>query len=300
MLPSTTLSSTRPPLATPVSMTPSSTRPSLTRPASMRPPSTISLSVKPSSMTLLPTSQQPLIPVPGLSPTDQLLLPKHTSLSKVTPFPPHHLLDDESEEEGLFGVAHSPSELHVKYQDDDQDDDQYYHSSVYTSENMKHSYQPSPSHNIQGHTIQMPQDLIFNLQAVLHDYYKRFPELAQSVPPSQPQTPARSPHHIPPSHATSLSFSGVPLSTLPLADPPSDDQHISQDEQKEEGELRDQASTSSEWDNYFIQPPSPSQPPLVDSPPDDIGGFHSIMERAATRFQSHLTSKQTDCFLYDF
>ncbi|KAJ1123248.1 hypothetical protein NDU88_001721 [Pleurodeles waltl] len=51
---------------------------------------------------------------------------------KASPMPPDTLLDDNEEEEGYsddecpFGVAHSPSELHVKYQDEDEEDQQYY------------------------------------------------------------------------------------------------------------------------------------------------------------------------------
>lgn len=46
-------------------------------------------------------------------------------------------------------------------------------------------------------------------------------------------------------------------------------------------------------------PASPSPPP-VDSPPEDIGGFHNLLERAAKRFQLPMPTQQQDCFLYDF
>lgn len=55
-----------------------------------------------------------------------------------------------------------------------------------------------------------------------------------------------------------------------------------------------------EWDDHQIQTPSPSTPPPIDSPPQDIGGFHTLMEKAAKRFQLPMVTKQADCFLYDF
>lgn len=39
---------------------------------------------------------------------------------------------------------------------------------------------------------------------------------------------------------------------------------------------------------------------MAESPPEDIGGFHALVERAAAQLQLCMQVKQSDCFLYDF
>lgn len=48
----------------------------------------------------------------------------------VSPLPPSKFFE-ESDDVGMFGPAHSPSQLHVKYQDDDEDDYESYYQQEY-------------------------------------------------------------------------------------------------------------------------------------------------------------------------
>ncbi|KAJ1103431.1 hypothetical protein NDU88_000854 [Pleurodeles waltl] len=65
-------------------------------------------------------------------PAEDNLRSKHTSSSKVSTLPPRNFIDSEESEkddDGPFGAAHSPSELHVKYQEEENDDE--YYAQVY-------------------------------------------------------------------------------------------------------------------------------------------------------------------------
>lgn len=74
----------------------------------------------------------------------------------------------------------------------------------------------------------------------------------------------------------------------------SDDGHL------EEGELQGTRPAGNEWEDYIIATPASPFPESADSPSEDIGGFHALMERAASRFQLPMAVKYSDYFLYDF
>ncbi|KAJ1085071.1 hypothetical protein NDU88_005204 [Pleurodeles waltl] len=74
-----------------------------------------------------------LIPL-RLKSLQEMLSPSHTSPSRVSPAPRGYLLHDDEEEEHkeeysedrLFEVAHSPSDIRIKCQEEDEEDQQYY------------------------------------------------------------------------------------------------------------------------------------------------------------------------------
>lgn len=87
---------------------------------------------------------------------------------------------------------------------------------------------------------------------------------------------------------------------MPVTLPPPPSTDDEEDDQQKGGELHDSQSTHDEWDDYVIPRPESPVPGPADSPPEDIGGFHNILERDAQRFQIPMPSQQQDCFLYDF
>lgn len=199
--------------------------------------------------------------------------------------------DDEEDEP--YRVAHSPSELNVKCQDIDEADN-------YQEEHYYHEQYMAPRHTYQFHHRQdsrqreiahLPPALIQDLQAMLADYRPRFPP--QQVPTENPLPQVEVPVPVP--EPTLLSM------PAPAQGPP-DTGHkdtSSSDEEVEEGELPNQANVPDPWDEYIVEPPSPP-PRLPSDSPEDIGGFHNLMQRAAARFQLPITVKKTDCFLHDF
>ncbi|XP_078510507.1 uncharacterized protein LOC144770093 [Lissotriton helveticus] len=106
------------------------------------------------------------------------------------------------------------------------------------------------------------------------------PQPTTSIPPPQVPPPSRvvepTQHELPPQAPDTSS-----------------------EDEVEEGELPNIPS-SDPWDDYVIPMPSPPTPQPSDSPPEDVGGFHNLMQRAANRFKLPVTKEQTECFLHDF
>ena len=81
----------------------------------------------------------------GKTSTKATIQPYHTSPSRVSPLPPSYIFDDDDDrddsEERTFETAHSPSELHIKFQphDEDEDDDDDYEEEDYYSSGHRHS-----------------------------------------------------------------------------------------------------------------------------------------------------------------
>lgn len=210
-----------------------------------------------------------------------------TSPSKVTPPVPSHLLeeqDSEEDDEGPFGYASSPSQLHVKCQEDD-----------FEEKYGEYQYAPQQKQYRQGcqeEMVGMPSSLLMDLHFMLADYRKRIPptRASQEVPLAAPRprsiltTPVRSQELLP-----------EPLTRSPQPMPQQDP--VATDDDQEEGEITD---LNKEWDDYLIHAPSSPSPVPIDSPPEDIGGFHNLIERAAKRFELPMSTVQTECFLYDF
>ena len=76
---------------------------------------------------------------------------------------------------------------------------------------------------------------------------------------------------------------------------------MSQDyeDSREEGEIP-QDDRGDEWDDYVVPATDPPSPTSGTSSPEDIRGFHGVMERASKRFDLPIKVEQADCFLYDF
>ena len=60
-------------------------------------------------------------------------MPQQTSSSRVSPLPPSHIYDEDygeedSEDDGPFGDAHSPSEFCIKCQNDEEEGYQDYYT----------------------------------------------------------------------------------------------------------------------------------------------------------------------------
>ncbi|KAJ1148088.1 hypothetical protein NDU88_000929 [Pleurodeles waltl] len=125
---------------------------------------------------------------------------------------------------------------------------------------------------------------------MLNDYYKRFPPSTQTTPP-RPES------YQTPRQTQTTNLPETPQASIPVTSQ-TQEAHPSSDDEREEGELRD--SAASEWDDYLVPTPSPPPAGPVDSPPEDIGGFHNLIERAAKRFCLSIVSHETECFLYDF
>lgn len=193
----------------------------------------------------------------------------------------------DDEDEGPFGVAHDPSQLNIKYQDFD-DDDEFEPERFYHQRSPPRYYQrPRLEHH--GEDMHhLPSSLVQDLQELLQDYRERFPK-------QQPRLP--SPPPLPP---VSEDPPAVPSQPITPAPQPVLDVSFS-DEDQEEGELVDNTDpTPDSWEDYVIPMPSPPVPQSSDSPPEDIGGFHNIMQRATSRFHLVMSEDHPDCFLHDF
>ncbi|XP_078523024.1 uncharacterized protein LOC144792043 [Lissotriton helveticus] len=127
---------------------------------------------------------------------------------------------------------------------------------------------------------------------MLADYRQRFP--STPVAPVVLATPVNLPR--PPSPRASLS---PRQDTDPAPQHDTDTSSHDDDDGREEGESPDNTSIDP-WEDYVIPMPSPPAHRPSDSPPEDIGGFHNIMQRAANRFELTVTVEQSDCFLHDF
>ncbi|KAJ1133827.1 hypothetical protein NDU88_000301 [Pleurodeles waltl] len=137
----------------------------------------------------------------------------------------------------------------------------------------------------------MPSSLIQDLQSMLQDYRRRFPAEDQPPAPVSPVTPINAP---PPPATPRLTSHSV------LAAPPRDEGSTSGEEEQEEGEISTPQHPTEEWDDYLAPTPSPPPPRPSDSPPEDIGGFHNLMDRAAVCFHLPTSVSQSECFLHDF
>ena len=105
------------------------------------------------------------------------------SPSKVFPLPPSYIFDEDDSEDGddfqcsAFGSAHSPSELHIKYQPHDDEDDfeeeEYYSSAHGHAGHKNHDeYQHHPSEEM----MQVPVALIADFR------HMRFPNPPEQDP----------------------------------------------------------------------------------------------------------------------
>lgn len=118
--------------------------------------------------------------------------------------------EEESEDEGMFGVAHSLSDLLIKCQDDE-DEDFVYYPEVTNQERQSEQ------------TIQMPVYLVSNLQHMVEDYYCRFP----------PSEPASSVPQTPITHPSLLIRSSPPVTPVPAATQHEDQEAHTTDEERE-------------------------------------------------------------------
>lgn len=204
-----------------------------------------------------------------------------TSPRKVTPLPPALLLEEDfsEEEDGPYGIAHSPSQLHVKYQDSVSDE--YY-------EHQQYAPQYAHQERYQQGMVSLPSSLVTDLQSLISDYRQKFPTplSAQDTVQAPPAPVLPVPSQPPPIVLPDLSRQDI----IPVRDDSSDDDKGPQT-------IPD---PNREWDEYVIPDPASPVPDPVDSPPADIGGFHNLMERASKRFGLSMSSEQTECFLYDF
>lgn len=98
--------------------------------------------------------------------------------------------EDEEKEDGPFGYASSPSQLHVKCQEDDYEDEY----GVYQDIPQRHYGQ-----EYQEEMVSVPSSLITDLQFMLADYKKRHPtpHISKQIPVvprprSIPSMPVRS------------------------------------------------------------------------------------------------------------
>ena len=121
------------------------------------------------------------------------IMPLHTSPNKVLPLPPSYIFDDnedDSQEENAFGLAHSPSKLHMKYRQDDEDEDEYdaeYYTLTIRSGCIRPvEYMEEYQHYPRGEMMQVPVTLIAELRHMLTDYQKRFPDPPRSEPVQPP------------------------------------------------------------------------------------------------------------------
>ncbi|KAJ1157549.1 hypothetical protein NDU88_010256 [Pleurodeles waltl] len=195
-----------------LSSTPSSTTPSMVALRSETTPSTV-----PSSTPL--TKKKKMQSASGWG----NITPGATSPSKITPLIQTHLLEDDSDDDGPFEAAHSPSQLHVKCQEDDEE---YYHQ--YYSPQRQLTYVPEEM-------VCVPSSLISDLQFLLSDYKRRFPsgpqpDIQTAPPPSMPATPVPQPRASPRSTRSTPQRSFIKVTD-------------SSDEEREEGELQD----NSDW-----------------------------------------------------
>lgn len=198
---------------------------------------------------------------------------------------PSHLLDQEDiEEDSLYGATQSPFELHVKCQDY-LDGGKYYEHDYYSLDNHHQHYQQD--------MVCVPSTLLPDLQAKLSDYKACFPLASmpsQQAPvivtsvPSQRVTPRPSITVPPPPSILQCQ------SVLPLRDATSSDD-------REEDEL---LGHNDEWDDYVLPTPASPSPQVIDSPPEDVGGFLCLLERAGTCFDLPMAATQQDCFLCNF
>lgn len=216
-------------------------------------------------------------------------MPEMTSPRRVSIQPPALLLDEDDyddedeDDEGPYGVAYSPSQLRVKYQDTDTDEEYY--------DRRQGRYGPPPPPPLPQNMVAMPVSILNELKDLLVDYNRRFPSAA---PVQQPVATEPSPRgvSIPPPPALPAVEP-----ERPLLQPQDDDQGNTSDEQPEVQPTQD---PNSEWYDYIIPDQESPVPDPIDSPPVDIGGFHSLMDRAAARFGLAVPTEQTECFLYDF
>ncbi|XP_078539565.1 uncharacterized protein LOC144824321 [Lissotriton helveticus] len=180
-----------------------------------------------------------------------------TSWTKISPLPPSSLLEQDSDGEESSGAAYSPSQLQIKSQDTDEEE-------VYSFKDR-------------------PQSSRYEL--MLNDYYRRFPEANSSQPARQTpfsQTPA----------APAQQEQGVRSpQVVTIRD---DLTESDEEEQPEEGELVQDAS-GQEWDEYILPSTASPEPLKSTSPPQDIGGFHDLMERAAKRFNLDVEKSPQVC-----
>lgn len=181
--------------------------------------------------------------------TKKYFHPEMSAYSKISPLPPSHLLDlqesdeDDVEDDGIYCVAHSPLELHVKCQDLDEDyeDQQYYQPYLAPSLHYQHYEYQEHCPREMAH---LPPALIQDLQAMLADYRQRFP--SQDVP-KEPLAQAQA-LEKPSSPATSI----VPQTFAQEPDPVD---LYSSNEEREEGEIPD--PTADPWEDYTIPTPCP-------------------------------------------
>lgn len=139
-------------------------------------------------MTTLPSTTVNIIRV-----TKTFLRPEVISFSKVSHLPPSHLLHiEDSDDDDICGVAHSPYKLHVKCQEEDddyEDEEQYYQPSYIAPPRHYQPYGFLPDSRLD--TSHLPPSLIQDLQAMLADYRQRFRPLGEipEPPPPQPEPP---------------------------------------------------------------------------------------------------------------
>lgn len=159
---------------------------------------------------------------PVLQRNFQLKTFQRQEFSHISPLTPSHLLDYahgyeedyEEDDEGPFGVAHHPSELNIKCQEEEEDEDypeHFYQEDILVPQDRGYRYQPR-----QSEMSHLPPSLIQDLQAMLADYKQRFS-------PQQPIPRAPSPKVLIPDPVPQ-SIITVPTPSLP--DPFSSSTHL--------------------------------------------------------------------------
>ncbi|XP_078529947.1 uncharacterized protein LOC144810887 [Lissotriton helveticus] len=224
-----------------------------------------------------------------------------TAWTQISPLPPSSLLEQDSEGEESSGAAYSPSQLKIKSQDTDEEEvfsfkeraqSTRYESFQETCNYNEDDEQQEESREVsREESVSIPTSLVSDLRFMINDYYRRFPE-ANAPPSSTPVVTSQPPK-------TQSTPQEQVVRSPPVITIRDDLTESDEDEQPEEGELV-QDSTGQEWIEYILpSAPSPIPPPTT-SPPQDIGGFHDIMEKAPKRFDLDMEVKETECFLYDF
>lgn len=143
--------------------------------------------------------------------------------------------------------------------------------------------------------MSMLVSLISDLRHMINSYYRRFPDAnaPASNTTSVPQPVVQAPVTQPPPMVQKVHTPKI----ITIRD---DFAESEQEDQTEEGEILQDDPVDDEWDQYIVPTsPSPSPSP-ASSPPEDIGDFHDLMERASKRFDLPLPVKENECFLYDF
>lgn len=90
----------------------------------------------------------------------------------------------------MYGPANSPSQLHVKYQEDDDEEYGGYYQQDYPPPHTRMHYVEPVSEPM----VQLPVAMVQDLQDMLKDYHSRFPP----IPPPPTPMPSSVPEIAPP------------------------------------------------------------------------------------------------------